>query len=258
MYDDRAYHYDVVLLKFTGKERDPESGLDYLGARYYGSNMGRFLSPDEFTGGPVDSFSAADPSSPGPLPYADITNPQSLNKYSYTYNNPLRYTDPNGHCVDACIVEGAIAIGTGVIFTAAVIQYYRQNPDAGAALAAGANAASQAFSRAIGSATSFFAKDAEWGRIDKAAQDATGAAADTIGKAKAERDQYVNPGKVDKHIAAQEQGIQRINDLRKDYDKAKGKGEKDRIKEKLREETDRIKGHDKEIKKMPRKGPETK
>ncbi|MGH9425083.1 MAG: hypothetical protein ACRD2L_02075, partial [Terriglobia bacterium] len=33
-----------------------------------------------------------------PLPYADITNPQSLNKYTYTWNNPLRYTDPNGHC----------------------------------------------------------------------------------------------------------------------------------------------------------------
>lgn len=82
---------------FTGKERDAESGLDYFGARYYGSTMGRFLSPDDFTGGPVDVFSPADPNPPGPLPYADITNPQSLNKYSYTYNNPLRYTDPDGH-----------------------------------------------------------------------------------------------------------------------------------------------------------------
>jgi RHS repeat-associated protein len=32
--------------KFTGKERDSESGLDYFGARYYGSNMGRWMSPD--------------------------------------------------------------------------------------------------------------------------------------------------------------------------------------------------------------------
>src|SRR5262249_48329770 len=31
---------------FTGKERDAESGLDYFGARYYGSNMGRFITPD--------------------------------------------------------------------------------------------------------------------------------------------------------------------------------------------------------------------
>ena len=83
--------------KFTGKERDSESGLDYFEARYYSSGYGRFMSPDEFAGGPVDAFSASDPLPPGPLPYADISNPQSLNKYAYTYNNPLRYTDPDGH-----------------------------------------------------------------------------------------------------------------------------------------------------------------
>ena len=32
--------------RYTGKERDTESGLDYFGARYYGSSMGRFMSPD--------------------------------------------------------------------------------------------------------------------------------------------------------------------------------------------------------------------
>ena len=32
--------------KFTGKERDAESGNDYFGARYYASTMGRFLTPD--------------------------------------------------------------------------------------------------------------------------------------------------------------------------------------------------------------------
>src|SRR5580658_9813473 len=50
---------------FTGKERDAESGNDYFGARYYGSSMGRFLSPDE--------------------PFADFDpdNPQSWNLYGY-------------------------------------------------------------------------------------------------------------------------------------------------------------------------------
>src|SRR5713226_5815718 len=71
--------------KFTGKERDSESGLDCFEARYYSSQYGRFMSPDEFPGGPVDAISPADPAPPGPLPYADITNPQSLNKYAYTY-----------------------------------------------------------------------------------------------------------------------------------------------------------------------------
>jgi RHS repeat-associated protein len=65
--------------RFTGKERDTESGLDYFGARYYSSNMGRFLSPD-----------------PSVLDRADPTNPQTLNLYAYALNNPLRYTDPTG------------------------------------------------------------------------------------------------------------------------------------------------------------------
>ena len=61
---------------FTGKERDPTSGLDNFGARYFGSSMGRFMSPDEL-GGHLD-------------------NPQTLNKYSYVENNPLSLTDPTG------------------------------------------------------------------------------------------------------------------------------------------------------------------
>ncbi len=92
--------------KFTGQERDSESGLDYFIARHYWSTAARFLQPDEFTGGPVDAFSSNDPLPPGPLPCADITNPQSLNKYTYTYNNPVRYTDPTGHCpIGDCLGE---------------------------------------------------------------------------------------------------------------------------------------------------------
>ena len=71
----------------SGKERDTESGLDYFGARYYGSNMGRWMSPDW-----------AD--KPEPVPYSSLDNPQSLNLYGYVLNNPLSKDDPDGHCCE--------------------------------------------------------------------------------------------------------------------------------------------------------------
>jgi RHS repeat-associated protein len=61
------------------KERDAETGLDYFGARYYSGAQGRFISPDPVSG--------------------KISNPQSFNAYSYSWNNPLRYTDPTGMVV---------------------------------------------------------------------------------------------------------------------------------------------------------------
>ncbi|HXS14400.1 MAG TPA: RHS repeat-associated core domain-containing protein [Acidobacteriaceae bacterium] len=77
--DGTNMHY-----KFTGKERDTESGNDYFGARYYASTMGRFMSPD---------WSAK----AEPVPYAKLENPQSLNLYGYMLNNPLGGVDPDGH-----------------------------------------------------------------------------------------------------------------------------------------------------------------
>jgi RHS repeat-associated protein len=110
--------------QFTGKERDSESGLDYFGARYYGSALGRFTSPDEFKGG-FDGLDGQAAFAAGPIPYADIGDPQTLNKYVYVRNNPLRYVDPNGHCFwDACIGEGyvtAVAVGALATATAAYL-----------------------------------------------------------------------------------------------------------------------------------------
>ncbi len=88
---------DGIRKKFTGYERDDETGLDYAQARYYSSKQGRFTSPDEFTGGPDELYDFADVASDNPLIYAELTEPQSLNKYQYCYNNPLAYVDPDGH-----------------------------------------------------------------------------------------------------------------------------------------------------------------
>jgi RHS repeat-associated protein len=87
--------------KFTGKERDTESGLDYFGARYYGNSLGRFLTPDW-----ADKATA--------VPYAEFTDPQSLNLYGYVGNRPIAKLDVDGHC-PWCVgaLVGAVA-GAGM------------------------------------------------------------------------------------------------------------------------------------------------
>src|ERR1700675_2745942 len=61
----------------SSKERDAETGLDFFESRYYSSAQGRFTSPDEFKGGFLDAFSGQAAFQAGPLPYADISDPQT-------------------------------------------------------------------------------------------------------------------------------------------------------------------------------------
>jgi RHS repeat-associated protein len=68
---------DGVRQKFTSQERDTETGLDYMHARYSSSAQGRFTSADTVAG--------------------SISNPQSLNRYAYVGNNPMNFNDPTGH-----------------------------------------------------------------------------------------------------------------------------------------------------------------
>ena len=67
-----------TTFNFTGQRKDGGSGLLFYNARWYDPVVGRFLQADTLVPEPGD--------------------PQSLNRYSYVLNNPLRYTDPTGHC----------------------------------------------------------------------------------------------------------------------------------------------------------------
>jgi RHS repeat-associated protein len=85
--------------KFTGYERDSESGNDYASARFYASSVGRFMNPD-----------------PSGLASADPSNPQSLNLYSYALNNPLSLVDPSGldpHCTGYTVTESSASSDSG-------------------------------------------------------------------------------------------------------------------------------------------------
>jgi len=85
-------HVYALAYKFTGKERDNESGLDDFGARYYASTMGRFMSPD-----PLPWLQWQNGSSDDKKQFNQfIMNPQNLSAYTYVLNNPLVSVDPDG------------------------------------------------------------------------------------------------------------------------------------------------------------------
>jgi RHS repeat-associated protein len=65
---------------YTGEQVDAESGLVYLRARFMDPSTGQFLSRDPFPG--------------------FLNEPTSLHGYAYVANNPVRYTDPSGLCLD--------------------------------------------------------------------------------------------------------------------------------------------------------------
>jgi len=86
---------DSTRQKFTQKERDSESGLDYFGARYYSSAQGRFTS--------VDPTRAS----------VHPANPQTWNRYVYALNRVLIAIDPDGLATLIVVVSPRASGGTG-------------------------------------------------------------------------------------------------------------------------------------------------
>lgn len=72
---------------FTGHIKDKATGLNYMQARYYDPNIGRFLSVD-------------------PVTFGMTNDPGYFNRYAYTQNNPINFIDPNGMCTGSRLTNG--------------------------------------------------------------------------------------------------------------------------------------------------------
>lgn len=85
----------MIAEEFTAKERDLETGLDFFGERYYSGALGRFTTTD-----PQEAS-------------ASLFEPQSWNLYSYVWNRPMSYKDPDGR--NPLLVTAAVGAGVGAI-----------------------------------------------------------------------------------------------------------------------------------------------
>jgi RHS repeat-associated protein len=90
-YGDPKTQGDAVAVGYAGHEYYPESNLTNIGARWYNSELGRFMSPD-----PV-GFNAG--------------NTLSFNRYLYGNNNPYTFYDPDGEYFDLAIEFVSIGFG---------------------------------------------------------------------------------------------------------------------------------------------------
>jgi len=122
--------------KFEGKERDSETENDDFGARYYSWRVGRWLSAD---------WSAV----PVPVPYANLTNPQTLNLYAMVHDNPETFADLDGHRnLGALIACGPDGVACSGIDSAPITE--SETEAAAAAAAAAAAQATQTAQTAAG------------------------------------------------------------------------------------------------------------
>jgi len=131
--------------RYTNQVLDEDTGLYYYGARYYDPELARFTQPDTIVPDPCSS--------------------QALNRYSYVYNNPLKFTDPDGNFPFLAFIFWGAVIGAGV--------------SAGIAAATGGNVWKAALGGAVAGALTGFGYGA-WGVVGAVACGAAGGALSAV------------------------------------------------------------------------------
>ena len=111
---------DEVLntITYTGHEKDYETDLTYMLARYYSQGYGTFISPDTFDLlGKINSLSSQT-NNPEKLAQLEtlMTNPLYWNKYIYCLDNPVNRVDKDGKFSLTAFVIGAAIVGGAVIY----------------------------------------------------------------------------------------------------------------------------------------------
>ncbi|MDR0877531.1 MAG: RHS repeat-associated core domain-containing protein [Treponema sp.] len=107
---------DSTPYRFTGKERDEETGLYYYGARYLDPKTSRWLSSDPamgdyLPGAPInDDVKKRNGNLPG---QGGVFNVVNLHTYHYAGNNPVKYTDPDGKDIRG-MIRGALKMGLAI------------------------------------------------------------------------------------------------------------------------------------------------
>lgn len=80
---------------YNGEDTNPVTGLQYLRARYYDTETGRFSTADTYLG--------------------NLIEPLTLNRYTYTVNNPVMHADPSGHrAISSLATSNISALGSAV------------------------------------------------------------------------------------------------------------------------------------------------